>query len=59
MAGWGAGGAECADAVLRIMSDKDERARLAAAGPVQARSFDWERCADATSAVIARLLDAT
>jgi glycosyltransferase involved in cell wall biosynthesis len=49
---------DIARGLVTLLTDEAERARLAAAGPVQARRFDWERCADATSAVIARLLDA-
>ena len=49
---------DIARGLFTLLTDEAERARLTAAGPVQARGFDWERCADSTSAVIARLLDA-
>jgi len=49
---------DIARGLVTLLTDDVERARLMAAGPAQARRFDWERCADATSAVIARLLDA-
>jgi glycosyltransferase involved in cell wall biosynthesis len=49
---------DIARGLVTLLTDAAERARLTAAGPVQAARFDWERCADATSAVLARLLDA-
>jgi glycosyltransferase involved in cell wall biosynthesis len=47
---------DIARGLLTLLTDQSVRARLVTAGPEQARKFDWERCADATSAVIARLL---
>jgi glycosyltransferase involved in cell wall biosynthesis len=49
---------DIARGLVTLLTDEAERARLSAAGPVRARGFDWERCADATSAVIARVLAA-
>jgi glycosyltransferase involved in cell wall biosynthesis len=42
--------AALADALARATTDQGLRARLAAAGPIQAGNFTWERCAEATVA---------
>jgi alpha-1,3-rhamnosyl/mannosyltransferase len=49
---------DIARGLFTLLGDEAVRARLQSAGPVQARTFDWERAADATSAVLARVLDA-
>ena len=36
------------DALIRLVSDDRLRAELQAAGPVRARAFTWERCAEQT-----------
>jgi phosphatidylinositol alpha-mannosyltransferase len=44
------------DAMARLLDDRNERARLAAAGPGRARGFDWSRVAEATVAVYERAI---
>jgi glycosyltransferase involved in cell wall biosynthesis len=47
---------DIARGLVTLLSDEAERARLSAAGPERARTFDWERCSEATSAVLAEVL---
>ena len=42
--------AKIADALIRAVVDTALRERLAAAGPIQAAQFTWDRCAEATVA---------
>jgi glycosyltransferase involved in cell wall biosynthesis len=43
-------------AIERLLSDDQERARLAAAGRERAEAFTWERTAELTAAVYRRAL---
>jgi glycosyltransferase involved in cell wall biosynthesis len=43
-------------AIERLLSDEQERARLAAAGRERAAEFTWERTAEQTAAVYSRAL---
>jgi alpha-1,3-rhamnosyl/mannosyltransferase len=46
-----------ADGLERVLSDSDLRARLAAAGPKQARRFTWTACAAATMRAYEEVLE--
>jgi len=48
--------ASIADAVLTVLSDRDLRARLQAAGPARAAAYSWERCVADTLASYRRAL---
>jgi alpha-1,3-rhamnosyl/mannosyltransferase len=44
-----------ADAVVKVVGDERERARLAAAGPERARFFTWDATAERVDALLRRL----
>jgi glycosyltransferase involved in cell wall biosynthesis len=48
--------ADIARGLVQLLTHEAERARLVERGLARARLFNWDRCADATSAVLASLL---
>jgi len=48
--------ADCARALLRVLTDAPRRVELVSRGRERARHFSWERCGEDTAAALARLL---